>query len=190
MTLTDQQRVMLAGIGGWPLADTLLDPDRSIPYWKGTQAGGTWVWGTPWRWGRTWYQVGPKRITVGSFTRDAEPLAAVTWTELRRFAGTLTEDQHLALAAVTAEGRAIAREDADDSLPLHADRDAREAQQQRWEARHERHRAQAAEQQRLLDDVLGVTRQRGSGNYVLLSPTAAAVEPDELALFDLTGVTA
>ncbi|GAB2906892.1 hypothetical protein GCM10027047_01430 [Rhodococcus aerolatus] len=191
--LAPDQRVLLAGIGGWSLVDCLLEPDHGIPAWKSTQAGGTWVYSTPWDWGHTMWQLGPKRITVGRFTRDAEPLASVTWTELRRI--TLPLDMRVALTAIRDDGRQINREGFDDPYPYWGSVKEMAAHQARWQVRHERYTRWRTGQQAMLGYLLGVVRTPAPGGCMMLRPaetvaTAASPEPVELALFDLAAVGA
>lgn len=92
MTLTEDQRRVLYGVGGWMVMDALATPDGLSRFLGGVMGGTKLGYGMatgPWE--REWWQVSGT-VTLGCPWNP--PLVTITKTEIARYAKTLDPELH------------------------------------------------------------------------------------------------
>lgn len=105
------QRGVLLQIGGWPVIDMLVDPERGCQAHRASMSGGTFTWNGI----NCWREARAKGIWI--VTHSRETLVIVPWTAIAAFSKTIPRDVMSQLKAVRAAERAEAQRYADLTRP-------------------------------------------------------------------------
>ncbi len=105
MTLSEDQRYLLLGIGGWPIVGALGDPEYGIPHLFDSWASATFLRAEALLGRPTWkgygYQTKSGKVAIWTF-HDAAPIdVSVSKAQLAKYASTIPKSVVVQLQAVS-----------------------------------------------------------------------------------------